>query len=93
LKKVGSPIDNISFVINAIQSFGISCLSVSKVEVTEGSMEVKHLVITWTLTMNSQDMPTNALIECNAPYIAFMVQDFAHHDQIPLQELREKPQV
>lgn len=92
-KKVGSPIDNKSFVINAIKCFGIWCLSVSRIEVTEGSMEGKHFVITRTLTMNSQDIPTYVLIDCNAPGIAFVVQDFARHDQMPLKELLEKLKV
>jgi len=56
-------------------------------------MEEKHLVITCTLTVNNQEIPTHALIDCGATGIAFMDQDFAHHHQIPLQELKEKRQV
>jgi len=43
--------------------------------------------------MNSQDIPTYVLIDCNAPGIAFVVQDFARHDQMPLKELLEKLKV
>jgi len=93
LKKDGSSVDGKSFVLNALKCFGISRLSVSKVEVLEGSMEGKHLVITCTLTMNNQEIPTHALIDCGATGIAFMDQDFARHHQIPLQELKEKRQV
>jgi len=60
------------------------------VEVLEGSMEGKHLVITCTLTTNNQEIPTHALINCGATGIAFMDQDFTRHHQIPLQELKEK---
>jgi hypothetical protein len=62
------------------------------VEVLEGSMEGKHLVITCSLTMNNQEIPTHALIDCGATGIAFMDQDFARHHQIPLQELKETKQ-
>jgi len=65
---------------------------VSKVEVLEQSMEGKHLVITCTLAVNIQQIPTHALIDCGAMGIAFMNQDFASHHQIPLRELREKQQ-
>jgi hypothetical protein len=86
-------VDGKSFVLHALKCFGISRLSVSKVEVLEGSMEGKHLVITCTLTVNNQEIPTHALIDCGATGIAFMDQDFACHHQIPLQELKEKGQV
>jgi len=93
LKKDGSSVDGKSFALNALKCFGISRLSVSKVEVLEGSMEGKHVVITCTLTVNNQEIPTHALIDCGGTGIAFMDQDFAHHHQIPLQELKEKKQV
>jgi len=56
-------------------------------------MEGKHLVITCTLTVNNQERPTHALIDCRATGIAYMDQDFARHHRIPLQELTEKRQV
>ena len=86
-------VDEKSFVLNALKCFGILRLSVSKVEVLEGSMEGKHLVITCTLTVNNREIPTHALIDCGATSIAFMDQDFGRHHQIPLQELREKRHV
>jgi len=86
-------VDRKSFVLNALKCFGISQLSVSKVEVLEGSMQGKHLVITSTLTVNNQEIPTHALIDCGATGIAFMDQDCTRHYQIPLQELKEKKQV
>jgi len=90
LKKDGSSVDDESFVLNALKCFGISHLSVSKVEVLEESMEGKYLVTTCTLTVNSQEISTHALIDCGAAGIAFMDQDFARHHQIPLEELKEK---
>jgi len=92
-KQDGALVDRKSFVLNTLKCFGISRLSVSKVEVLEGSMEGKHLVITCTLTVNNQEIPTHALIDCGATGIAFMDQDFARHHQIPIQELKEKKQV
>jgi len=86
-------VDGKSFVFNALKCVGISQLSVSKVEVLEGSMEGKHLVITCTLTINNQEIPTHALIDCRATGIALMDQDFARHHHIPLQKLKEMKQV
>ena len=56
-------------------------------------MEGKHLVITCTLTVNNEKIPTHALINCGATGIAFMDQYFARHHQMPLQELKEKRQI
>jgi len=63
------------------------------VEVLAGSMEGKHSVKTCTLTVNDQEIPTHALIDCGATGIAFMDQDFAPHHQITLQEIKEKRHV
>jgi hypothetical protein len=79
--------------LNALRCFGISRLSVGKLEVLEGSMEGKHLVITYSLTVNNQEIPTHALIDCGATGMAFMDQDFARHHQVPLQEIKVKKQV
>jgi len=51
-------------------------------------MEGKHSIITCTLTVNIQEIPTYALTDCGATGIVFFDQDFAHHHQIPLQELK-----
>jgi hypothetical protein len=40
--------------------------------------------------VNNQEIPTHVLIDCRAMGIAFMHQDFAHHHQLPLQQLMEK---
>ena len=86
-------VDGTSFALDALKCFGISHLAVSKVEVLEKSMEGKHLVITCTLTVNNQEIPTHALIDCRTTGIAYMDQDFARHHSIPLQELKANKQV
>jgi hypothetical protein len=63
------------------------------VDVLEGSMQGKHLVITCSLTIHDQVIQTHALIDCGATGIAFMDQDFARHHEVPLQDLKEKRQV
>jgi hypothetical protein len=78
-----------SFVLKGLKCFGISQLLVSKVEVLKGSMEGKQLVITCTLTLNNQEIPTHALIVCGAIGIAFLDQYLARHHQIPLLKLRQ----
>jgi hypothetical protein len=92
-KQDGALVDGKSFVLNPLKCFGISRLSVSKVEVLEGSIEGKHSVITCSLTMNNLEIPTHALIDCGATGIAFMNQDFPRHHQIQLPQLMEKNEV
>jgi len=84
----GSLVDRKSFVSNALKCFGISRLSVSKVEVLDGSMGGKHIVITCTLTVNNREVPTHTVIDSGATGVAFREQDFANHYPIPLQELK-----
>jgi len=71
----------------------MSRFSISKVDVLEGSMEGKHLVITCLLTIQDQVIQTHALIDCGATGIAFIDQEFARHHQIPLQEFKKRRQV
>jgi len=85
----GSLVDRKSFVFNALKCFGISRLSVSKVEVLEGSMEGKHRVLTCTLTVNNREIPTHTVIDSGATGILFMDQDFAHDYPLQLQEMEE----
>jgi hypothetical protein len=55
-------------------------------------MEGEHLVITCTLTMNNQKIPTHALIDCGVTGVGLMDPSFARHHQITGQELKEKNQ-
>jgi len=86
----GSLIDCKSFVFNLLKYFCVSHLSLSKLEVLVGSMEGIHLVITFTLTMNNQEIHTHTLVDCGATGIPFIDKDFACHHQIPLVELKEQ---
>ena len=72
-----------SFVLNTLKCIGILPLTLSQVEVLEGSMEGKHSVIICTLTMNDEEIPTHILIDCGATGIAFMDQNLARHHPIP----------
>lgn len=82
-----------SFLYEPLKCFGISRLSLTKVEVLEGIIEGKHSVVTCTLTVNNEEIPTHALIYCGATGIILLEEDFNHHHQIPLQELKEKTKV
>jgi hypothetical protein len=90
LRKGHSLIDRNSFDLKALQCFGISWFSVSKVDVLEESMEGKDLVITCSLTIHDQVIQTHALIHSGAMGIVFMNEDFACHHEVPLQEIKER---
>jgi hypothetical protein len=47
-------------------------------------MDRKHLVVMYTLSLNSKEIPTHALIDCGAMGYAFIDQDFTHHHELPL---------
>jgi len=81
------------FVSNTFKCFGIPRLSVSEVEAIAESMEGKFLVITWTLTLNNQDIRPHALINCGARRIEFIEEDFTCHCPIQLHYLKEKKEV
>lgn len=58
-------------------------------EVFEGSIAGKHLVIACTLTVTNQEIPTHGQIEWRANGIAFMNEAFACHYQIPAEGLND----
>jgi len=82
-----------SLVLDALKCFGISHLSVSKMEVFAGSMEGKLQVIICTLTANNQHISTHALSYCAATGIACIDEDFIHHHKIPSEALIDQWQV
>lgn len=86
LKKDGSCVDVKSLVSNAVKCFVILGLSVSKVEVLEGSIGREHLVMTCTLSMNIKQITTDGLMGCGAMGIPFIDHDFTGHHQTVLQE-------
>jgi predicted aspartyl protease len=56
--------------------------------IKEGSIDGNHLIMTWTLSLNTKDIPTCALIDCVATGYAFIDQDFANHHKLPLYPLK-----
>lgn len=62
-------------------------------QVLEKSMLGKHLVITCKLTVNTQKIPTDVLIDCGATGVPCMDPDFSCHQMIPLRKLKVKCQV
>jgi predicted aspartyl protease len=51
-------------------------------------MDGNHLVVTCTLSLDSKEIPTHALIDCGATGYAFIDQDFANHQHLPLRPLK-----
>jgi hypothetical protein len=68
--------------------FSISSTAVKDVAIEEGSMDGKHLVMICTLSLNSTEIPTHALIDCWAMGYAFIEQDFANRHELPLCPLK-----
>ena len=69
-----------------------SSLSVSRVSVLpvveEDAIEVSHLVVTYILKDRNFQLPTHALVDCGATGYAFIDEDFAHHNNLPLYHLK-----
>jgi predicted aspartyl protease len=51
-------------------------------------MDGNHLIVMCTLSLNSKEIPTYALIDCGATSYAFINQDFASHHYLPLYPLK-----
>jgi predicted aspartyl protease len=51
-------------------------------------MDGNHLVVTCTLSLDSKEIPTHALIDCGATGYALIDQDFANHHHLPLHPLK-----
>jgi predicted aspartyl protease len=68
--------------------FSISSSTVKDVAIKEGSMDGNYLIVTYTLSLNSKEIPTHALIDCGATGYAFIDQDFANHHHLPLYLLK-----
>jgi predicted aspartyl protease len=50
-------------------------------------MDGNHLVVMCTLSFDSKEIPTHALIDCGATGYPFIDQDFANHHHLPLRPL------
>jgi hypothetical protein len=68
--------------------FSISSTAVKDTAIEEGSMDGNHLIITCTLSLNTKEIPTHALIDCGAAGYAFIDQDFANCHKLPLCPLK-----
>jgi len=91
--KAGSLIDRTDFDLNAERWFGISPLSVSKVEVLKESLEGKDIVITCTSIVSIQEIPIPMIFDCRATGITSTDQDLAPHPQLPLQQVKAEWEV
>src|SRR5438552_306417 len=54
----------------------------------EGSLDGNHLVVICTLIDSTNKICIYTLIDCRATSYAFIDEDFAHHYQLPLYELK-----
>jgi hypothetical protein len=68
--------------------FSISSTTIKDIAIEEGSINRKHLIIIYTLSLNSKEIPTYALIDYGATGYAFMDQDFANCHKLPLYPLK-----
>jgi predicted aspartyl protease len=51
-------------------------------------MDGNHLVVMCTISLDSKEISTHALIDCGATSYAFIDQDFANHHHLPLHPLK-----
>jgi hypothetical protein len=68
--------------------FSIPSTAVKDTAIKEGSMDGNHLVMMCTLSLNTKEIPTHALINCGAIGYAFIDQEFADHYKLPLCPLK-----
>jgi predicted aspartyl protease len=61
---------------------------VKDTDIKDGSIDGNYLVMTCTLSLNTEEIPTYALINCGATGYAFIDQDFADHHKLPLCPLK-----
>jgi hypothetical protein len=64
--------------------FCISSTRVKDAAIEEGSMNGNHLVVTYTLSLNTKEIPTHTLIDCEAMGYALIDQDFTDRHKLPL---------
>jgi hypothetical protein len=68
--------------------FSISSTAVKDAAITEGLIDGNHLVAMYTLSLNTKEIPTHALMDYGATGYAFIDQDFANCHQLPLCTLK-----
>jgi hypothetical protein len=68
--------------------FSITSIAVKDTAIKEGSMDGNHPVVMYTLSLNMIEIPTHTLIDCSTTGYAFIDQDFANHQKLPLYPLK-----
>jgi hypothetical protein len=68
--------------------FSISNTAIKDVAIKEGSIDGKYLIMIYTLSLNSKEIPTHTLINYGAMGYAFIDQDFAYYHELPLCPLK-----
>jgi predicted aspartyl protease len=66
----------------------MSSTIVKDIAIEEGSMDANHLVMTCTLSLNTKEISTHALIDCGTTGYVFIDQDFAYRYKLPLRPLK-----
>jgi hypothetical protein len=61
---------------------------VKDIAIQAGSMDGNHLVVMYSLSLNTSKIPTHALIDYVATGYSFMDQDFANHYELLLYHLK-----
>jgi hypothetical protein len=56
--------------------------------IKEGSIDRNHLIMIYTLSLNTKEIPTHTLIDYGAIGYAFIDQDFADYYKLPLYPLK-----
>lgn len=75
----GTLVNRKSTALDTSMSVGILHLSVSKVKVSVGSIEQKHLVVTCALTVHCEQIATHVQTNCVARGVSFIEARFARH--------------
>jgi hypothetical protein len=68
--------------------FSISSTAVKDVAIKEGLMDGNHLIVMYTLSLNTREISTHTLIDCGATDYTFIDQDFADHHKLPIGHLK-----
>jgi hypothetical protein len=68
--------------------FYIYSTAVKARAIEEGSIDGNYLLVTYTLSLNTKEIPTHSLIYRGATRYVFMDQDFADHYNLPLYPLK-----
>src|SRR6266576_1418700 len=76
-------------VRSLLSDWSVSGVAFQDVEIQGKTMNGKHLIVTCTIFVDTKSIRTYALIDCEATGLAFVDEEFARHNQLPLQQLKE----